>query len=132
MSDAAAAIFNGFSAVYPDILPGKCLFHFVKSMRDLKYNDNTEKETLMRDIYALSKSYSQDHFDVSLNLFRDHYKKKYEEKGNEFIKAAVSHMEKVWLTPNNRGLHSGLLPGTVTTNNGQEKYNKTFKTDFKG
>jgi hypothetical protein len=128
MSDAAAAIFNGLSRVFPDMLPGKCFFHMIKSMRDRPYSDETSKNVFLKDLKSLSKSHSQNHFDASLVLFLA----KYRINPNVSIINALKHFEKFWLTPQNIGWHSGLLPGTVTTNNGLEVTNRIFKKDLKG
>lgn len=128
MSDAAPAIYNGFAAVYPDLLPGKCFFHLMKSMRDQKYKDEKSRNNFLCDLKSLSKSYSQSHFDASLALFLEKFKR----KGYESYLPAIAHLEKVWLTKNNRGWHSGLYPGSVTTNNGLEVTNRIYKKAFKG
>jgi hypothetical protein len=41
-------------------------------------------------------------------------------------------MKQFWLAERNEGWHSGLVPGTVTTNNGLEVTNRVFKKNFKG
>ena len=128
MSDAAAAIFNGLSKVFPDMLPGKCFFHMMKSMRERPYSDEKSKNIFLKDLKSLSKSHSQNHFDASLALFLT----KYRINQNVSIINALQHFEKFWLTPPNIGWHSGLLPGTVTTNNGVEVINRIFKKDLKG
>ena len=128
MSDAAQAIFNGFSAVYPDLLPGMCFFHLMKSMRDQKYKDVNERNVFMHNLKSLSKSCSQSHFDASLILFLS----KFKGKGYESYSSAIAHLEKVWLTKNNRGWHSGLHPGSVTTNNGLEVTNRVYKKALQG
>lgn len=128
MSDAAAAIFNGFSRVYPDILPGKCYFHMMKIFRDRQYDDQLLKMDFLNDLRSSSNSYSLSHFEISVKLFLE----KYENHPNESIKGATKHLRTVWLTEHNKGWHSGLCPGTVTTNNGLESTNCKFKRDFKG
>ena len=128
MSDAAPAIFNGFSKVYPGILPGKCFFHMMKVFEDRKYNDPAVKSLFLGDLFSLSKSHNQTHFDASERLFLT----KYENHPDDSIQRAVEHLIKIWLTSCNRGWHSGLLPGSVTSNNGLEVTNRIFKKDFKG
>lgn len=128
MSDAAAAIFNGFSKVYPAILPGKCYFHMIKIFKDRHYDDKLLKMDFLNDLRSLSNSYSLLHFEISEKLFLE----KYENHQNETIKDAAKHLLTVWLTEHNKGWHSGLCPGTVTTNNGLESTNCKFKRNFKG
>ena len=128
MSDAAAAIFNGFSKVYPAILPGKCYFHMIKIFKDRHYDDQLLKKDFLNDLRSLSNSYSLLHFEISVKLFLE----KYENHENESIKDAAKHLLNVWLTEQNKGWYSGLCPGTVTTNNGIESTNCKFKRDFKG
>lgn len=128
MSDAAPAIFNGFSKVFPEILPGKCFFHLMKNFKDRKYDDKNLRDVFLSDLRSLSKSHSQAHFDVSVNLFL----RKYQDYKDDSIKSAIEHLTNFWLTKSNRGWHSGLLPGSVTTNNGLEVTNRVFKRNFKG
>ena len=123
MSDAAPAIFNGFSQHYPEMKNGMCFFHVMKNMKERHYTDENTKNELLRDIRSLSKSHSQEHFDASVTLFLAKYKN---EKDAPLL-SAVSHLKKVWLTESNRGWHSGVVPGTVTTNNGLEVTNRIFK-----
>ena len=52
---------------------------------------------------------------------------------NKSISDATAFLEEFWLAErNNKGWHSGLVPGTVTTNNGLEVTNRVFKENFKG
>ena len=114
MSDAAPAIFNGLSHHYPEMKKGMCYFHVMKNMKDRHYTSDERKNQLLHDIRSLSKSHSQEHFDASVTLFLAKYKN---EKDASLV-SAVSHLNKVWLSESNRGWHSGVVPGTVTTNNG--------------
>ena len=57
---------------------------------------------------------------------------KYNNHDDLNINSAKLHFEKVWLTNRNRGWHSGLLPGTVTTNNGLEVTIRIFKSNLNG
>jgi hypothetical protein len=128
MSDAAPAIFNGFSRCYPNLLPGKCYFHMLKSMKDRKYNNKKIHDQFIFDISVLAKSSSQKLFDCSLNLFRE----KYRNHEDASIMNNLCHFEKYWLTEINIGWHSGIMSGTVITNNGLESTNGVFKTNFHG
>ena len=128
MSDAAPAIFNGLSHHYPEMKKGMCYFHVIKNMKDRHYTSDERKNQLLHDIRSLSKSHSQEHFDASVTLFLAKYKN---EKDASLV-SAVSHLNKVWLSESNRGWHSGVVPGTVTTNNGLEVTNRIFKKNFKG
>jgi hypothetical protein len=80
------------------------------------------------DLTSLSKSHSQEHFDCSVPLFI----KTYVEHENKSIREAATFLEKFWLAERNQGWHSGLVPGTVTSNNGLEVTNRIFKKGFKG
>lgn len=128
MSDAAAAIFNGISQAYKEILPGKCHFHLKQSMRLRAYDNEILKEEFLNDITSLSKSHSNKHFNNSLSLFMG----KYEGHVNETIRNATAHFKKYWLSSANIGWHSGVLPGTVTSNNGVECTNRVFKRGLQG
>ena len=128
MSDAAPAIFNGFSKCYPDILPGKYFFHMLKKMKDRSYDDEDVKNKLLSDISILAKSSSQKLFDCSLDLFL----KKYKLHSDVSIVRNVTYFEDYWLQGRNIGWHSGLMPGTVTSNNGLEVTNRIFKNNFHG
>ena len=128
MSDAAPAIFNGLSVVYPNMKNGRCFFHMMKCMKDRHYTDENTKKLFLNDLRSLSKSHSQEHFDVSVNLFLV----KYLDHQDEHIISARDYLVKFWLLDRNRGWHSGLVPGTVTTNNGLEVTNRVFKKNFKG
>ena len=128
MSDAAPAIFNGLSQHYPEMKNGMCYFHVMKNMKERHYKTNEIKNELLHDINSLSKSHSQEHFDASVILFLDKYKNEKEAS----LLSAVSHFKKVWLSESNRGWHSGVVPGTVTTNNGLEVTNRIFKKNLKG
>jgi hypothetical protein len=128
MSDAAPAIFNGFSEVYPTMKQGKCFFHMKRNIRDRHYNDATAEKIFLMDLTSLSKSHSQEHFDCSVPLFI----KTYVEHENKSIREAATFLEKFWLAERNQGWHSGLVPGTVTSNNGLEVTNRIFKKGFKG
>jgi hypothetical protein len=63
MSDAAPAIFNGLSEVYPMMKQGKCFFHMKRNIRDRHYNDATAEKIFLMDLTSLSKSHSQEHSD---------------------------------------------------------------------
>ena len=128
MSDAASAIFNGLSQHYPEMKNGMCYFHVVKNMKERRYTSEKTKREFLNDIRSLSKSHSQEHFDASVVLFLT----KYRSEKDVLLLSAVSHLEKVWLSDSNRGWHSGVVPGTVTTNNGLEVTNRIFKKNFKG
>ena len=128
MSDAAPAIFNGLSMAYPNIINGRCYFHMMQCMKNRHYTDENSKKLFLNDLRSLSKSHCQEHFDVSVNLFLD----KYRDHQDEHIKLARDYLEKFWLLDRNRGWHSGLVPGTVTSNNGLEVTNRVFKKYFKG
>ena len=105
-----------------------CYFHMMKSMKDRHYTDEKSKGIFLSDLRSLSKSYDLNHFDSSVLLFLEKYKNHVDLN----INSAKLHFEKVWLTNRNRGWHSGLLPGTVTTNNGLEVTNRIFKSNLKG
>ena len=105
-----------------------CFFHVIKSMREQKYKDLYERNKFLYNLKSPSKSYSQSHFDSSLVLFLSEFKG----KGNESYASAIAHLEKNWLTKNNRGWHSGLQTGSVTTNNSLEVTNRVYKTALKG
>ena len=105
-----------------------CYFHMMKSMKDRHYTDEKSKGIFLSDLRSLSKSYDLNHFDSSVLLFLE----KYKNHDDLNIISAKLHFEKVWLTNRNRGWHSGLLPGTVTTNNGLEVTNRIFKSNLKG
>ena len=128
MSDAAPAIFNGLSVVYPNMKNGRCYFHMMKCMKDRRYSNENTKMLFLSDVRSLSKSHSQEHFDVSVNLFLD----KYLNHQDESLTSARDYLEKFWLNDRNRGWHSGLVPGTVTSSNGLEVTNRIFKKNFKG
>ena len=128
MSDAAQAIYNGISVSFPNIINGMCYFHMMKSMKERHYSDEKSKGIFLSDLRSLSKSYDLKHFDSSVLLFLE----KYKSHNDLNIISATSHFEKVWLTNRNRGWHSGLVPGTVTTNNGLEVTNRIFKSNLKG
>ena len=128
MCDAAAAIHNGISKVYEGILPGECYFHMMQSMKARKYNDDDIRKNFLRDVSSLSKSNSMKNFHVSVDLFLE----KYKNHSDPSVRDATTHFEKYWLTPANIGWHSGLLAGTVTTNNGVEVTNRVFKAGLKG
>lgn len=128
MSDAAAAIYNGISVSYPAIINGKCYFHMMKSMKERPYSDNKIKSQFLDDLRSLSKSHDLNHFEESVKLFL----MKYRSHDNKSVVSATSHLEKVWLSERNRGWHSGLVPGTVTSNNGLEVTNRIFKSNLKG
>lgn len=128
MSDAAAAIHNGLSAVFKGILPGKCYFHMKQSMKLRRIDDEDLKNIFLKDLTSLSKSHSDKHFKSSLSLFIS----KYREHQNQSIRDATVHFEKYWLSQANIGWHSGVLPGTVTTNNGVECTNRVFKRGLQG
>ena len=128
MSDAAQAIFNGISVSYPNIINGMCYFHMMKSMKDRHYTDEKSKGIFLSDLRSLSKSYDLNHFDSSVLLFLE----KYKNHDDLNINYAKLRFEKVWLTNRNRGWHSGLLPGTVTTNNGLEVTIRIFKSNLNG
>ena len=74
MSDAAPAIFNGLSIVYPNMKNGRCFFHMMKCMKERHYSDENSKKSFLNDLRSLSKSHCQEHFDVSVNLFLDKYR----------------------------------------------------------
>ena len=105
-----------------------CYFHVMKNLRDLQYTDCIEKNKLLSDLRSLSKSHNQDHFDCSVHLFV----KKYLHHINKSISDTTEFFQKFWLAERNKGWHSGLVPGTVTTNNGLEVTNRVFKKNFKG
>ena len=128
MSDAAPAIFNGLSHHYPDMKKGMCYFHVMKNMKERHYTNDKTKKEFLNDIRSLSKSHSQEHFDASVTLFLA----KYKSEKDILLLSAVSHLQKVWLVESNRGWHSGVVPGTVTTNNGLEVTNRIFKKKFEG
>jgi transposase-like protein len=128
MSDAAPAIFNGFSEHYPEMKNGMCYFHVMKNLKERRYTSDKTKNEFLHDIRSLSKSHSQEHFDASVVLFLA----KYESEKDVLLLSAVSHLKKVWLIESNRGWHSGVVPATVTTNNGLEVTNRIFKKNFKG
>lgn len=65
---------------------------------------------------------------MSVILFLD----KYRDHQDEHINFARYILEKFWLLDRNRGWHSGLVPWTVTSNNGLEVINRVFKKNFKG
>lgn len=128
MSDAASAIYNGFRLVYPGILPGKCFFHMIKNMKEQVYSSKKIKKAYINDLRSLGKSFSQCSFDAAVELFL----KKYLGHENVSLANATSHLSDFWLKAVNSGWHSGLLPGTSSTNNGLEATNRVFKADFKG
>lgn len=128
MSDAAPAIFNGLSTIYPAMKNGRCYFHMMKCVKERSFMNFENKRQFMADLDSLSKSTSVKHFDCSVALFLG----KFKTHSDKSIVANTHYLEKVWLTDRNRGWHSGLVPGTVTTNNGLEVTNRVFKKDFKG
>ena len=128
MSDAAPAIYNGISVSYPNIVNGRCYFHMMKSMKERPYSDIKIKNEFLNDLRALSKSHDVNHFDESVKLFLV----KYRGHDCKCVTSATSHLEKVWLSDRNRGWHSGLAPGTVTSNNGLDVTNRVFKSNLKG
>ena len=73
MSDAAPAVFNGLSEIYPTMKKGKCYFHVMKNLRDRQYTDSIEKNKFLSDLRSLSKSHNQEHFDCSVHLFLKKY-----------------------------------------------------------
>lgn len=128
MSDAAPAIFNGLSTIYPAMKNGRCYFHMMKCIKERSFINVENKRLFMNALDSLSKSVSVKHFDCSTLLFL----KKYLNHSDQSVVAATEYLQKVWLIDRNRGWHSGLVPGTVTTNNGLEVTNRIFKSDFKG
>ena len=128
MSDAAPAIFNGLSTIYPAMKNGRCYFHMMKCIKERSFINVENKRLFMNALDSLSKSVSVKHFDCSTLLFW----KKYLNHSDQSVVAATENLQKVWLIDRNRGWHSGLVPGTVTTNNGLEVTNRIFKSDFKG
>ena len=100
----------------------------MKCMKERHYSDENSKKSFLNDLRSLSKSHCQEHFDVSVNLFLD----KYRNNEDKYIISARDYLEKFWLLDRNRGWHSGLIPGTVTTNNGLEVTNKILQKNFKG
>jgi hypothetical protein len=127
MNDAAPAIFNGLSEIYPTMKQGKCFFHTKRNIRDRHYADTTAEKKILIDQTSLSKSHSQEYFDCPVLLFI----KTYVEHENKSIRDATIFLEKIWLAERNQGWHSGLVPGTLTSNNGLEVINRTFKKTLK-
>ena len=54
------------------------------------------------------------------------------EESNDVLKKVINHFKKEWLSERNIGWHSGLVPGSVTSNNGLEVTNRIFKANLKG
>jgi hypothetical protein len=100
----------------------------MKILRDRQYTDSIQKNRFLSDLRSLSKSHNQDHFDCSVHLFL----KKYVDHLNKSISDTTEFFQKIWLAVRNNGWHSGLVPGTVTTNNGLEVTNRVFEKNFKG
>ena len=92
----------------------------MKNLRDLQYTDCIEKNKLLSDLRSLSKSHNQDHFDCSVHLFL----KKYVDHINKSISDTTALFQNFWLAERNNGWHSGVVPVTVTTNNGLEVTNR--------
>jgi hypothetical protein len=105
----------------------KCYFHVIKNLRDRQYTDSIEKNKLLSDeiIIKIPQSGS---FCCSVHLFL----KKYVDHIKKSISDTTASFQKFWLAERNNGWHSGLVPGTVTTNNGLEVTNRVFKMNFKG
>jgi hypothetical protein len=112
-------IFNGLSEVYPTMKQGKCFFHMKRNIREGHYNDATAEIIFLMDLTSSSKSQSHVHFDCSVPLFI----KTYVEHENKSFREAAIFLEKFWLAERNQGWLSGLVPGTVTSNNGLEVTN---------
>ena len=123
MRDAAAAIHNGICRVFDGIKPGKCYFHMKTCMKKRYFDNPKLKDEFLKDLSSLSKSHSINYFESSLLLFKN----KYANHRDSSVNSAMVHFEKYSLTEANVGWHSGLMPGTVTTNNGVESTNRLFK-----
>ena len=50
---------------------------------------------------------------------------------DDVLEELIDHFKKEWLSERNIGWHSGLVPGTVTSNNGLEVTNRIFKANLK-
>lgn len=128
MCDSAAAIYNGICKVFDGIKPGKCYFHMKTSMKKRHFDNQKLKDEFLKDLSSLSKSHSINHFESSLLLFKN----KYVNHSDSSVNSAMVHFEKYWLTEANVGWHSGVMLGTVTTNNGVESTNRVFKRGLNG
>lgn len=123
ISDAAAAIKNGFKAVYPDQDIIQCYFHVtlnVKKSNRFKKADN--KALVLQDLGKLQLSASKEIFAVASQLFL----KKWQQKEPDFI----SYFEKQWLCERNVNWYEGAKQQCPKTNNALESFNAKIKNDF--
>jgi hypothetical protein len=100
----------------------------MKNFRNRQYTESIEKNKFLSDLRSLSKYHNQEHFDCSVHLFL----KKYVDHIDKSISDTTAFFQKFWLAERNKGWDSGLVPGTVTTNNGLEVTIRVFKKNFEG
>lgn len=123
VSDAAPAIKNGFSDVFPNQDLIQCYFHVsmnIKKTEKIKKVDN--RTSILRDLSQLQLSPSQDMFTVGAGLFLA----KWQKKEPEF----TAYFKKQWLSKKNANWFEGAKKFCPKTNNALESFNAKIKNDF--
>lgn len=123
VSDAAAAIHNGFDRVFNDFdfETIMCYFHVILNFNKRKFNNASEnKQPIRDDIEHLKMAHSKDVFAAAHPLFIQ----KWAEKEPEFTK----NFEEMYLRRNPNWYNGAVKPKLApTTNNCMERFNGSLK-----
>lgn len=122
VSDAAAAIQNGFEEVFPGRDKVSCYFHLKKRVEGYdKFKSKGNKESIISDIEKLQLSPSAGAFQHAVHLFITKWKRK--------EKDFTEYFERTWVKRNSAWFE-GIRHFTPSTNNALECFNGRIKRDF--
>ena len=122
LNDNADAIFKAFKSIFPDAYQMNCFAHMIN--RNLhkyacKLSNSKKIHEIKKDLNVMADLAFSEDFERAVELFRTKYSDE-REFLDTFEKEYLLHHKGHWS-------FSYLVPGTPRSNNGLERYNRTFK-----
>lgn len=122
ISDAAAAIKNGFYSVFTSANQNvMCSVHVGRNVKDQKFKNASNYDLIKSDLHILQASPDKLTFDYAADLFMQKWKSSEPEFSDYF--------QRVWVNSNNTWF-SGYTPFAPSHNNAQEGFNLVLKRDY--
>lgn len=122
ISDAAAAIKNGFCVAFPSADQNViCSVHVGRNVKDQKFKDAANYDKIKSDFQILQASPGKVTFDHVANLFVEKWKNS-EPDFSEYF-------QRIWLNRNSTWF-AGYTPFAPSHNNAQEGFNLVLKRDY--
>lgn len=123
ISDAAAAIKNGFKDIFPTLDKTiTCYFHVINNVKTKPFLSEDNKRNILDDIHKLHLCPSDAIFNIASNLFI--------QKWINIERDFIEYFKKQWLADTNKYWYEGSRLITPKTNNALESTNGKIKAHF--